>query len=93
MFDRVLKRVRELIRTRQYVMTLHAEEEMLADDLTVYDVEGVVLTGRIVERQKDHSSGEWKYLIRGQSIADDPATIVVKVGPTGRAIIITVFRE
>ena len=35
MFDRVLKRARELIRTRQYVMTLHAEDEMTADDLTV----------------------------------------------------------
>ena len=52
MFDRVLKQVRELIRTSQYVMTLHAEDEMLADDLTVYDVESTVLTGKIVERQK-----------------------------------------
>ena len=47
MFDRVLKRVRDLVRTRQYVMTLHAEEEMAADDLTVYDVESVILTGQI----------------------------------------------
>jgi hypothetical protein len=93
MFDRVLKRVRELIRTRQYVMTTHAEDEMLADDLTVDDVESVVLTGRIVQRQKDHSSGEWKYLVGGRSLADDPATIVVKVGPTGKAVVITVFRE
>jgi hypothetical protein len=67
MFERVLKRVRELIRTRQYVMTTHAEEEMLADNLTVYDVEGAVLTGRIVQRQKDRSSGEWKYLIGGHN--------------------------
>ena len=93
MFDRILRRVRELVRTGQYVMTLHAEDEMLADNLTVYDVESVVLTGRIVERQKDRSSGEWKYLIGGQSVAGDPATIVVKVGPTGKAVIITVFRE
>jgi hypothetical protein len=28
MFDRVLKRMCEHVRTRQYVMTLHAEEEM-----------------------------------------------------------------
>jgi hypothetical protein len=93
MFDRVLKRVRELIRTRQYVMTLHAEDEMLADNLTVYDVESVVLTGQITERQKDHVSGEWKYLITGRSIADNVATAVAKLGPTGRVVFITVFRE
>jgi len=28
MYDRILKQMREKIRTRQYVMTLHAEEEM-----------------------------------------------------------------
>jgi hypothetical protein len=28
MFERILTRMREKIRERQYVMTLHAEEEM-----------------------------------------------------------------
>gem|GEM_PF-1184116 len=27
MFDRILKRMRDRIRSRRYVMTLHAEEE------------------------------------------------------------------
>jgi hypothetical protein len=93
MFDRVLKRVRELIRTRQYVVTLHAEDEMAADDLTAYDVESVILTGQIAERQKDRVSGEWKYLVSGQSLTGDAVTVVVKFGPTGRAVFITVFRE
>ena len=93
MFDRVLKRAKELIRASQFVMTLHAEDEMLADDLSVYDVESAVLTGRIVERQKDRRSGEWKYLVSGQSIDGDAVTVVMKLGPTGRAVVITVFRE
>lgn len=93
MFDRVLKRVRELIRTRQYVVTLHADDEMLADGLTVYDVESVVLTGQIVERQKDRVSSEWKYVVGGQSLAGDATRVVVKFGPTGMAVFITVFRE
>jgi len=33
MFERILKQMREKVRTRQYVMTLHAEEEMDEDDL------------------------------------------------------------
>ena len=39
MFDRILKRMREKIRTRQYVMTLHAEEEMNNDCLSIFYVE------------------------------------------------------
>jgi hypothetical protein len=33
----------EKIRTNQYVMTLHAEEEMDNDDLSVFDIESCVL--------------------------------------------------
>jgi hypothetical protein len=53
MFDRILNRMRGLVRAREYVMTVHAEDEMDADGLTIYEVESVVLTGRIEERQKD----------------------------------------
>lgn len=65
MFDRILKRMRELVRIRKYVMTVHAEDEMDSDGLTVYDVESVVLTGRITERRRDHALAEWKYLVSG----------------------------
>ena len=54
MYDRILRQMREKIRTRQYVMTLHAEEEMDEDGLTIFDVERGILTGEIFERQKDH---------------------------------------
>ncbi len=93
MFDRILKRMRELVRTRQYVMTVHAEDEMSADGLGVYDVESVVLTGRITERQKDRASKEWKYLVGGQSLAGDSMTVVAKFGSTDKLVFITVFRE
>jgi hypothetical protein len=93
MFDRVLKRMRELVRTRQYVMTLHAEDEMDADGLTIYDVESVILTGQIIERQRDRVSAEWKYAISGQSLSGDAVTVVAKFGPTGKSVLITVFRE
>ena len=93
MFDRILKRMRELVRTRQYVMTVHAEDEMDSDGLTIYDVESAVLTGQIAERQKDHASGEWKYLVRGQSVAGEGMTVVAKVGPTSKLVFITVFKE
>ncbi len=93
MYDAELKQMRELIRTRQYVMTLHAEDEMDADGLSIYDVEHVILTGDVTERQKDHASGEWKYLISGESLANASVTVVTKFGPTGKLVFITVFRE
>jgi hypothetical protein len=50
MFERILNRMREKVRTRQYIMTLHTEEEMDDDGLSIYDIEHVILSGRIMER-------------------------------------------
>jgi hypothetical protein len=46
---------------RQYVVTLHAEEEMDNDGLSIFDIEHGILTGKIFERQKDIITAEWKY--------------------------------
>jgi len=91
MFERILKRSQERIRTRQYVVTLHAEEEMNDDDLTVYDVERGILTGEILERQKDRVTAEWKYRIRGETVEGNEVEVVVKLSPTGKLVIITVY--
>lgn len=50
MFEKILKRMREKVHALQYVMTIHAEEEMDSDDLSIFDVERAILTGRIIER-------------------------------------------
>ena len=81
------------IRTRQYVMTLHAEEEMDDDELSIFDVECCILTGNITERQKDAVTQEWKYVIEGQSVSSDQVGTVTKLSPTGKLIIITVYLE
>jgi len=44
--------MRNKVRTGAYVMTLHADEEIDAEELSVFDVERCVLTGKIIERQK-----------------------------------------
>ena len=50
MYTRTLKHMRELVRRGEYVLTTHADEEADDDDLSVLDVESVILTGTIVER-------------------------------------------
>ena len=83
--------MREKIRTRQYVMTLHAEEEMDNDNLSIFDVERGILTGKIIERQKDRVTAEWKYLIEGETLAGDSVVVVAKLSVTGKLVIITVY--
>jgi len=85
--------MREKVRALDYVMTIHAEEEMEDDDISILDVEHVILTGEIIERQQDQETGEWKYLIAGQTLADDPLIVVAKLALTGTLVIITVYRD
>ena len=90
MFPRILKRLRELVRIKQYVMTLHAEEEMDEDGLSIFDVENCLLSGEALERQKD----QWKYLVRGGTLDESKQIVVVaKLGPTGKLVIITIYEE
>ncbi|MEQ8187307.1 MAG: DUF4258 domain-containing protein [Candidatus Eremiobacterota bacterium] len=92
MFAKILKQMRDKIRKRQYVMTLHAEEEMNDDNLIIYDVEHTILSGEIVERQKDIVSAEWKYRIAGETIKGNKVEVITKISMTGRVVIITVYK-
>lgn len=93
MYDAELKRMCGLIRARRYVMTLHAEDEMDADGLTIFDIESVILTGHITARQRDRQSDEWKYPVNGQALDGTAVTVVTKFGATDKLVLITVFRE
>ena len=83
--------MRQKVRSREYVMTLHAEDEMEDDALTIGDVEHALLTGEIRERQRDRQTKEWKYLVTGPSRAGSAVGVVAKLSPTGRLVIITVY--
>ena len=86
--------MRSKVRNHQYVMTVHAWEEMESDGLSVFDVESVILSGRVTERQLDRPWGERKYVIRGPSLeGDDSMVVVAKSGPTGQVVILTVYVE
>ena len=77
--------------------SLHVSEktgqDQDSDNLEIFDVENAVLTGRIIERQKDRITGEWKYLLRGQTLSETSVIVVLKLSPTGKAAILTVYKE
>jgi hypothetical protein len=75
-------------------MTTHAEEEMDNDGFTIFDVESVILTGEIVERQRDRRTREPKYLVRGETVDGSRRAVVVsKFGHTDRLVILTVYAD
>jgi hypothetical protein len=84
--------MRRLVRSGCYVVTLHGWEEMAADDLTLADVETCILTGTIEGRQRDHDTGELKYIVAGSTVTHDSMVAVVKFGAAGNLAIITVYR-
>ena len=91
MLNRLWNGIGEKVRALQYVMTIHAEEEMDDDELSIFDIEHAILTGRIIERQKDTETGEWKYLVAGTSVEGNDVVVVSKLSSTDSLIIITVY--
>lgn len=84
-------RLRDLIRSLNYVVSLHAAEELEDDNLSILDLENIILTGRIVERQKDRQTNEAKVVSRGRTLDGREGEVVCKVGPSGALYIITVY--
>jgi len=74
-----------------YVVSIHAAEELEDDNLTILDLESIILTGKIAERQRDSKTREVKNVIRGRTLAGIEAETVVKIGPTGTLVVITVY--
>jgi hypothetical protein len=91
MLSGALNRMRNKIRTREYIVTLHARQEMKKDGLGIYDVECAILTGSILERQRDEALAEWKYRVRGATLQGAEAEVIGKFTPTGKLVIITVY--
>ena len=87
-----ISQLRALIRALNYVVSTHAAEELDDDDLTIIDLETIILTGQITERQRNAKTRESKLVVRGQTLDGDVAETVVKVGHTGQLVVITAYR-
>lgn len=86
-----IKQLRHLIRTLNYVVSTHAAEELDDDNLSILDLENIILTGKITERQRDAKTRETKIIVSGVTLDGNHAQAVVKVGFTGKLIVITAY--
>ncbi len=66
MARRIIERIRQKVRLRQYDLTAHATEEMAEDNLDIFDVEEAIFNGEIARPDKDDPRGT-KYHCRGKS--------------------------
>lgn len=83
--------LRNHIRKLNYVVSTHAAEELEDDDLSILDLENIILTGQITERQRDIQTREVKYVVSGITLDGSYAQAVTKIGFTGKLIVITVY--
>jgi Domain of unknown function (DUF4258) len=83
--------LRQLIRSLRYVVSTHAAEELEDDNLSILDLENIVLTGQVKERQRDLQSREVKYVVEGVTLDGSAAQVVLKAGFGGRLVVITVY--
>jgi Domain of unknown function (DUF4258) len=74
------------------LFSTHAADELDDDNLSILDLENIILTGQIVERQRDAQTREVKCVVAGVTLDGSAAETVVKVGFTGRLIVITAYR-
>ena len=86
-----LSRFRQLIRSLSYVVSTHAAEELEDDNLSILDLENIVLTGQVTQRQRDVRSREVKCIVAGVTLDGSAAEVVVQVGSGGKLVVITVY--
>ena len=92
MAQSTISHFRHLIRTLQFFVSTHAAEELEDDNLSILDLESIILTGQVVKRQRDTQTHEVKYIVAGVTFDGSAAAVVVKVGFTGKLIVITAYR-
>jgi hypothetical protein len=91
MAQTTISHFRHLIRTLNYVVSTHAAEELEDDHLSILDLENIILTGQVAGRQRDGQTREVKCVVAGITLDSASAEAVVKVGFTGKLIVITVY--
>jgi Domain of unknown function (DUF4258) len=91
MAQATIVQLRHLIRSLGYVVSTHAADELEDDNLSILDLENIVLTGQVVERQRDRTTKEVKYVVQGVTLDGTAGEVVAKVTSAGKLFVITVY--
>lgn len=78
------------IKNQSYEISLHADDERIADGLTIFQLESVLLDCQILEQYTDDPRGE-SCLVLGFTTGGTPVHVVCGMNPSGHLILITVY--
>lgn len=85
-----LESIRSAGLTRQYQLTLHADDERMEDGLTVQDIDEALSNCEIVEEYPEDKRGQ-SCLLLGHTASKQPIHLVCAPKADQRVIIITVY--
>jgi hypothetical protein len=85
-----IDQIRQKIRDRDYLLSSHAEDEMIDDYLERQDVESAILKGRI-ETTMTHDIRGTRYRIEGVTMDGQLIHVICRFRENGSLIIITVY--
>ncbi len=91
MYDRELELIRGAVRDGRIIFRYHALKELRAENYTTADAIHCILVGEIVEDQIDRI-GDLKFVIYGESVAEDEMCVVTKWDDDNKVVVITAFQ-
>ncbi len=89
---RIIDRIREKVRSGQYVLTFHAIDEMAEERFEEEDFEQAMMTGHIVRRQKDRL-GRRKYTVEGAALNKRSLRAVCRFSDRGDSLVVITIYE
>jgi hypothetical protein len=88
----VIERIREKIRTRDYYLSSHAEEEMAEDGFERADMENAILVG-FVQKKLTHDPRGTRYRVEGPARDGRPMQVLCRFKEVGSLVIITLYEK
>lgn len=87
-----IERIREKIRSRDYFLSSHVEQEMAEDEFERVDVENAILNG-FVEKKLTHDPRGTRYRLEGPADDGRLMHVVCRFNEAMAMIVITVYEK
>ena len=88
----IIERIRVKVRSRDYYLSSHAEDEMVEDGFERADMENALLKG-VVQKKLTRDPRGTRYRVEGPANDDRPMHVLCRFNETGSLIIITVYQK
>lgn len=88
----VIERIRQKVRSRDYYLSSHAEDEAAEDGFERPDVEHAILTG-FVEKKLTRDPRGTRYRVEGPANDGRLMHVICRFKETGPVVIITVYEK